>query len=66
MGDTLGLDVVIEGIERRSQLAHILEHTNAILGQGYVFGYPAPCADTVHLLSAGRVDVSLEGDLSYR
>jgi diguanylate cyclase (GGDEF)-like protein len=52
MGEALGLDVVVEGIERWSQLEHVTFHAAATTGQGYLFGRPMPCAEMVQLLSA--------------
>ncbi len=50
MGEALGLDVVIEGIEQASQLEHLTEHAGARLGQGYLFGTPMSCDAMVTLL----------------
>jgi diguanylate cyclase (GGDEF)-like protein len=52
MGEALGLDVVVEGIERWSQLEHVTFHAAATTGQGYLFGRPMPCDEMVQLLSA--------------
>jgi diguanylate cyclase (GGDEF)-like protein len=52
MGEALGLDVVVEGIERWSQLEHVTFHAAATTGQGYLFGRPMPCDEMVELLSA--------------
>jgi EAL domain-containing protein (putative c-di-GMP-specific phosphodiesterase class I) len=52
MGEALGLDVVVEGIERWSQLEHVTFHAGATTGQGYLFGRPMPCEEMVELLSA--------------
>ncbi len=40
MGEALGLDVVVEGIEREVQLQHLVDHTGASIGQGYLFTRP--------------------------
>jgi diguanylate cyclase (GGDEF)-like protein len=52
MGEALGLDVIVEGIERWSQLEHVTFHAGATTGQGYLFGRPMPCPEIVQLLSA--------------
>jgi diguanylate cyclase (GGDEF)-like protein len=41
MGDALGLDVVVEGIERASQLQHLRDHVGAKFAQGYLLHRPA-------------------------
>jgi diguanylate cyclase (GGDEF)-like protein len=50
LGDALGLDVVIEGIERVSQLEHVTEHVGATIGQGFLFATPMSCDSLVELL----------------
>ena len=40
MGQALGLDVVVEGIERSSQLDHVREHVHAPYAQGYLMHRP--------------------------
>ncbi|MBA2559340.1 MAG: EAL domain-containing protein [Propionibacteriales bacterium] len=52
MGEALDLEVIIEGIERRSQLAHVTSHAGAGAGQGYLFGRPVPLDDMTTILSA--------------
>ncbi len=42
MGQALGLDVVIEGIERASQLDHLRDHVHAPFAQGYLMHRPMP------------------------
>jgi diguanylate cyclase (GGDEF)-like protein len=42
MGQALGLDVVVEGIERANQLQHIREHVHAPYAQGYLMYRPMP------------------------
>jgi predicted signal transduction protein with EAL and GGDEF domain len=44
--------VIVEGIERWSQLEHVSFHAGATTGQGYLFGRPMPCPEIVQLLSA--------------
>ncbi|MDX6360474.1 MAG: hypothetical protein QOH37_3528 [Nocardioidaceae bacterium] len=41
MGDALGLDVIVEGIERASQLQHLRDHVGAKFAQGYLLHRPA-------------------------
>jgi diguanylate cyclase (GGDEF)-like protein len=52
MGEALGLDVIVEGIERWSQLQHVTFHAAATTGQGYLFGRPMPCDEMAQVLSA--------------
>jgi diguanylate cyclase (GGDEF)-like protein len=40
MGQALGLDVVVEGIERQSQVEHLIEHVDGTLAQGYLLHKP--------------------------
>ena len=40
MGQALGLDVVVEGIERPSQLQHLRDHVHAPYAQGYLLHRP--------------------------
>jgi diguanylate cyclase (GGDEF)-like protein len=54
MGETLGLDVVIEGIERPEQLLHVTEHAGAVFGQGYLFGRPMHRDEMIAQLLAER------------
>jgi EAL domain-containing protein (putative c-di-GMP-specific phosphodiesterase class I) len=50
LAHALGLDTVAEGIETEEQLT-ILRSLGCDLGQGYLFGRPAPIEETVHLLA---------------
>jgi diguanylate cyclase (GGDEF)-like protein len=52
MGEALGLDVIVEGIERWSQLEHVTFHAGATTGQGYLFGRPMPCDEMVQVLTS--------------
>jgi EAL domain-containing protein (putative c-di-GMP-specific phosphodiesterase class I) len=54
MGQALGLDVIIEGIERASQLEHLREHVHAPYAQGYLLHRPMPLADLLELLRENR------------
>jgi diguanylate cyclase (GGDEF)-like protein len=40
MGEALGLDVVIEGVEREAQLEHVVKHAGGSIGQGFLFARP--------------------------
>ncbi len=51
MGEALGLDVVIEGVERDSQLEHVVGHTGASIGQGFLFARPMCFNDIAALLA---------------
>ncbi|MDQ3104140.1 MAG: hypothetical protein M3Q87_02770, partial [Actinomycetota bacterium] len=51
MGKGLGLDVVVEGIERETQVEHVFEHCEARVGQGFLFGRPQPLAGFLTLLA---------------
>jgi len=50
LSHALGLDTVAEGIETEEQLT-ILRGLGCDLGQGYLFGRPAPIEETVQLLA---------------
>ena len=52
MGDALGLDVVVEGVERQTQLEHLVNHANATIGQGFLFSRPVPLGEILAALSA--------------
>ena len=51
MGEALGLDVVIEGVEREGQLQHVIEHAGGGVAQGYLFSRPLPVDETVAALA---------------
>ncbi len=51
LGDSLGLAAVGEGIEHPAQ-AERLRQLGCLLGQGYLFGRPAPAEEVERLLSA--------------
>ena len=40
MGKALGLDVLVEGVERESQIVHLLDHVGATHAQGYLLHQP--------------------------
>jgi diguanylate cyclase (GGDEF)-like protein len=57
MGRSLGFEVVVEGIERESQLAVIREDAPGVLAQGYLMHRPMPLEDllsVMHLERDGR------------
>ncbi len=62
MGQALGLDVVIEGIERSAQLDHLREHVHAPFAQGFLMHRPMPPDALVQVLLAnhGLIDVDAE------
>jgi len=51
LGHALGVDVVAEGIEGRSQL-ETLRELGCGIGQGFLFAKPMPAAETERLLRA--------------
>lgn len=55
MGHTLGLDVVIEGIERESQLAIVREDAPQAFAQGYLLHRPMALGALLEVLAAERV-----------
>ena len=62
MGQALGLDVVIEGIERSAQLDHLREHVHAPFAQGYLMHRPMSTDAVAKVLRAnhGLIDVDAE------
>ena len=54
MGQALGLDVVVEGIERASQLEHLREHVHAPFAQGYLMHRPMAVETLVQVLRSNR------------
>jgi EAL domain-containing protein (putative c-di-GMP-specific phosphodiesterase class I) len=54
MGQALGLDVVVEGIERASQLDHVREHVHAPYAQGYLMHRPMPLEQLLQVLIENR------------
>jgi diguanylate cyclase (GGDEF)-like protein len=61
MGQALGLDVVVEGIERTSQLEHLREHVHAQYAQGYLMHRPMPLDQLVGVIAdnhaVSRLDI---------
>jgi diguanylate cyclase (GGDEF)-like protein len=54
MGQALGLDVVVEGIERASQLQHLQDHVHAPYAQGYLMHRPMPLERLLEVLADNR------------
>jgi diguanylate cyclase (GGDEF)-like protein len=54
MGQALGLDVVVEGIERASQLEHLRDHVHAPYAQGYLLHRPMPLDQLLTVLADNR------------
>src|SRR4051794_10024895 len=57
MGQALGLDVVVEGIERPDQLQHIREHVQAPYAQGYLMYRPMPLDQLLQAIADNRAAV---------
>lgn len=64
MGQTLGLGVVVEGIERQSQLAALRADTTGLTAQGFLFHRPMPVDDLRRLLGLAAADVRQPRDRS--
>jgi len=54
MGQALGLDVIVEGIERSSQLDHLTEHVHAPYAQGYLMHRPMPLDQLLRVIEENR------------
>ena len=54
MGQALGLDVVVEGIERASQLDHLRDHVHAPYAQGYLMHRPMPLDQLLRVIRKNR------------
>ncbi|HEX5561013.1 MAG TPA: EAL domain-containing protein [Nocardioidaceae bacterium] len=59
MGQALGLDVVVEGIERASQLQHLQDHVHAPYAQGYLMHRPMPLERLLEVLADNRSPAAL-------
>jgi EAL domain-containing protein (putative c-di-GMP-specific phosphodiesterase class I) len=57
MGQALGLDVVVEGIERASQLQHIRDHVHAPYAQGYLMYRPMPLDQLLQTIADDRAAI---------
>jgi diguanylate cyclase (GGDEF)-like protein len=60
MGQALGLDVVVEGIERGAQLEHVRSHVHAPFAQGYLLHRPMPAAEVIRVLRANQARGELQ------
>ena len=65
MGQALGLDVVVEGIERATQLEHLRDHVHAPFAQGYLMHRPMSVEDLVRVLRANRDLPELETETQH-
>jgi EAL domain-containing protein (putative c-di-GMP-specific phosphodiesterase class I) len=54
LAEALGLDVVVEGIERESQLAAVRDEVGAPFVQGYLLHRPMPIAALLSVVRANR------------
>ena len=61
MGQALGLDVVVEGIERTSQLEHLRDHVHAPYAQGYLMHRPMPLDQLVAACWGRTVTLDADG-----
>jgi len=67
MGQALGLDVVVEGIERPSQLEHLRAHVLAPYAQGYLLHRPMPLEQLLTVLRDNRAEHRFpDADLGLR
>jgi predicted signal transduction protein with EAL and GGDEF domain len=55
MGQALDLDVVVEGIERTSQLDHLRKHAHASFAQGYLMYRPMPLDHLLRVIADNRI-----------
>ncbi len=62
MGQALGLDVVVEGIERASQLEHLREHVHAPYAQGYLMHRPMPLEQLLEVVEKNRALIASDLD----
>ncbi|HET7386431.1 MAG TPA: EAL domain-containing protein [Nocardioidaceae bacterium] len=63
MGQALGMDVVVEGVERSSQLDHLRDHVHAPYAQGYLMHRPMPLEQVLTVLRENRGRVELAGEV---
>jgi EAL domain-containing protein (putative c-di-GMP-specific phosphodiesterase class I) len=54
MGEALGLDVVVEGIERASQLEHLRDDVHAPYAQGFLMHRPMPIEQVLQVMRENR------------
>ena len=57
LGEALGLDVIVEGIEGIGQLSHLMDHCGAAFGQGFLFAEPMTCDELAALLQEKSIIV---------
>ncbi|HEX2174590.1 MAG TPA: EAL domain-containing protein [Nocardioidaceae bacterium] len=50
MGQALGLEVVVEGVERESQMVHVRDHVGATSAQGFLLHRPMSLREVVDVL----------------
>jgi EAL domain-containing protein (putative c-di-GMP-specific phosphodiesterase class I) len=63
MGKALGVDVVVEGIERADQLDHLRNHVDPLYAQGFLLHRPMGLEQVVRALTDQR-SPAVEGDLT--
>ncbi|GAB7006245.1 EAL domain-containing protein [Nocardioides sp. AN3] len=61
MGRSLGFGVVVEGIERETQLAVLGEDAPEALAQGYLMHRPMPLADLLNVMQRDRAERRVRG-----
>jgi diguanylate cyclase (GGDEF)-like protein len=66
MGQALGLDVVVEGIERTGQLEHVRDHVHAPFAQGYLMHRPMPLDQLLETIAENRALPESADDLRSR
>jgi diguanylate cyclase (GGDEF)-like protein len=52
MGEALGLRVIVEGVERQTQVDHLIRHVGAPMAQGYLLQRPVRLAELLEILSS--------------
>ncbi|WMD22149.1 EAL domain-containing protein [Achromobacter seleniivolatilans] len=57
LGDCLGLQLVVEGIESADQIEFLLNQSGSIRGQGWLLGRPMPVRDFLNLVCAESMSV---------
>jgi EAL domain-containing protein (putative c-di-GMP-specific phosphodiesterase class I) len=54
MGEALGLQIIVEGVERTAQLDHLIRHVGAPMAQGYLLHRPMTAEQLVEVLANRR------------
>jgi EAL domain-containing protein (putative c-di-GMP-specific phosphodiesterase class I) len=54
MGEALGLQIIVEGVERTAQLDHLIRHVGAPMAQGYLLHRPMTAEQLVEVLADRR------------